>query len=283
MTRFIALTGLPRSGSTLCCHLVGASPDAVALVEPMDVMALDASSPARAALQVVRFFEDSAASLLAEQRAPSVHASGALPDNPYGVERRDDGLRARTVSEVGPVRFDKPLSPDFVLMVKHNAAFAALLPELSQHVEVFALMRNPLAVLCSWQTVPIPPQRGRAVAAEHLDAGLRRTLDAEPDVLERQLRLLDWFFSRYLACVPEARRLRYEDIVSTQGASLRDAMRLRAPEESAPMDERNTNPAYRDVDVPTLVDRLSREPGAWHEVYAVGAIERLAERMRGGG
>ena len=32
MTRFVALTGLPRSGSTLCCHLVAATPDAVALV-----------------------------------------------------------------------------------------------------------------------------------------------------------------------------------------------------------------------------------------------------------
>lgn len=279
MTRYVALSGLPRSGSTLCCHLVGASPDAIALVEPMDVMALDPRDHERAGDQVLAFFRESEASLRALGLAESVHSEGSLPDNPYGTQRSDDGLRERRVSEVGPIRFDKVLTADFLLLVKHNAAFAALLPVLRGRVEVFALMRNPLAVLCSWQTVPIPPQRGHAIAAEHLDDALRLRLAAEPDVLERQIILLDWFFRRYHDHVPAENRLRYETIVQTNGGELRRRLGLTAPSDVAPMRERNANAAYLGVDVDRLASRLLASAGAWQMAYSHAEIVALADRL----
>jgi len=282
MARFIALTGLPRSGSTLCCHLVSESEDAVALVEPMDVMALDASDHSHAAAQVQAFFEQSAVSLLARGEAPTVHAAGHVPDNPYGTERTQDGLRARVVTEVGTTHFDKRLSPDFLLMVKHNAAFAALLPALGKRMEVFALMRNPLAVLCSWQTVPIPPQRGHALAAEHFDIALRQELAGKADVLDRQIVLLEWFFSRYRDFVPAGNRFHYEDIVLTAGGALRDRLGLAPPLAIAPLQERNSNKAYQGVDVARLADRLLTVDGAWTPFYPRATIERLSAQMLGG-
>jgi len=279
MTRFVALTGLPRSGSTLCCHLVAASPDAVALVEPMDVMALDPHDHERAGDQVLAFFRESEASLRERGLAESVHAEGALPDNPYGAARSSDGLRERRVSEVAPIRFEKALSAEFLLLVKHNAAFAALLPTLRKRVEVFALMRNPLAVLCSWQTVPIPPQRGHAIAAEHFDGALRSRLAAEPDVLERQIVLLDWFFRRYEDHVPAGNRLRYETIVETKGEALRRPLGLVEPADVTAMRERNANAAYLGVDVARLASRLLATEGAWTRAYSRSDILALAERL----
>jgi hypothetical protein len=279
MPRFVALTGLPRSGSTLCCHLVGQSPDAVALVEPMDVMALDGENLACAAEQVVGFFDRTAERLRHQRLAPSVHRGGGLPDNPYGSGRGGDGLRERVVSEVDEVRFEKPLSSGFLLLVKHNAAFAALLPTLSARMEVFALVRNPLAVLCSWQTVPIPPQQGHALAAEHLDPVLRRRLADEPERLERQMILLDWFFSRYRDNVPPARQLRYEDVVSSHGASLWRALGVPPPAEVRPMAERNANRAYAGVDVDRLAARLLDADGAWREWYSREDIGGLVRRL----
>lgn len=279
MSRFVALTGLPRSGSTLCCHLVGASPDAIALVEPMDVTALDADDHRRAVEQVRAFFEDSAATLRSQRRAATVHAAGRLPDNPYGRRLAPDGLRERTVAEVEAVHFDKPLSPDFLLLVKHNAAFAALLPGLAEVVDVLGLVRNPLAVLCSWQTVPIPPQRGRAVAAEHFDPTLRRRLDAESEVLERQVLLLDWFFGRYVEHLPGGSILRYERVAADGGAGLRERLGLAAPAGAKALEERNANAAYAGVDVARLADRLLAARGAWSPLYADTEIAALATRL----
>jgi len=114
----------------------------------------------------------------------------------------------------------KPLSQDFSLVIKHNAAFTALLPELAQRFECYCLVRNPLAVLASWNSVNLPVSTGRLPAGEHFDQALSRRLDAEPDLLERQLHLLDWLFGRFAAHLPAERILRYEDIVHSAGAAL---------------------------------------------------------------
>ena len=51
--RQLALTGVPRSGTTLCCRLLGMARGTVALVEPMDVAGLPRGrEPALAAIEV---------------------------------------------------------------------------------------------------------------------------------------------------------------------------------------------------------------------------------------
>ena len=81
-------------------------------------------------------------------------------------------------------------------------------------------MRNPLAVLASWQTVDLPVHRGRIPAGEALDRDLHRALEREPAVLGRQLVVLDWFFGRFHAHLDPANILRYEDVVESGGRAL---------------------------------------------------------------
>ena len=102
--RYIALTGLPRSGSTLCCHLVNAAPRGIALFEPMPVMELDAVDRAHATAQVVAYFEQQHASLLADGTAETRHRGGKVPDNPFGG-LQPDGSRIRDVDH-GYIHFE---------------------------------------------------------------------------------------------------------------------------------------------------------------------------------
>ena len=106
---------------------------------------------------------------------------------------------AGSPGEWGEIAIDKPLSARFTLLIKHNALFAALLPRLTETFSCLALVRNPLSVLASWQTVDLPVHRGRIPAGEELDGDLHWALEREPEVLRRQLIVLDWFFGQFHA------------------------------------------------------------------------------------
>ena len=55
---------------------------------------------------------------------------------------------------------DRHLTPGFDLVVKHNALFTALLPDLLSAFPVYGIVRNPLAVLASWNAVNLPVKQG---------------------------------------------------------------------------------------------------------------------------
>ena len=275
--RTLLLTGVPRGGTTLACQLLGRCAGAVALFEPMDVATLP---PTRAAAldAIAAFCADARASLLADGTAPSKQREGAIPDNPFGAARGADGRRAVQVA-LGRIRVEPPPAPGFTLVVKHNAAFAALLPELATAFDTLAIVRHPLSVLASWNSVDLPVREGRVPAGERLDPALAATLQAEPDRIARQLIVLDWFFARFTAHLPADGVLRYEDIVATQGDVLRARAGL-AGVHGTPLAERNANALYAGVDVDALADRLAGATGAWTRWYDAGDIAALAQRMR---
>ncbi|MCY3837830.1 MAG: hypothetical protein OXH09_04135, partial [Gammaproteobacteria bacterium] len=187
------LTGIPRSGSSLACRLAGRLPDFVALSEPMaraEFAGLAAPSEALAAIE--RFARRTRADIATRRRARTVQVDGRLADNVV-VAHAVDGLRGRQVAQA-EVDIDKPLSDGFSLLVKHNALFAALLPQLTPSFRCIALVRNPLAVLASWHTVDLPVNRGRIPAGEQFDPGLRKALDCDSDTLARQVTIANWFF-----------------------------------------------------------------------------------------
>jgi hypothetical protein len=275
--RTLLMTGVPRGGTTLACQLLGRCRDAVALFEPMDVATLPGDRPA-ALDAIAAFCGDARASLLADGTAPSKQREGAVPDNPFGDERGANGRRAVQVA-LGRIRVEPPPTPGFTLVVKHNAAFAALLPELAGRFETLAIVRHPLSVLASWNSVDLPVRDGRVPAGERLDSALAAALQAQPDRLARQLVVLDWFFGRFAAHLPADRVLRYEDIVASQGAVLRARAGL-AGVQDTPLAERNANALYAGIDIDGLADRLAVTPGTWTRWYGAGDIAALAHRMR---
>lgn len=181
------LSGIPRSGTSLCCRLAGGLPDLVALSEPLRPhrQMVDCSDPHDACTRIEILVEQIRAGIRTERRAPSIQFGSHLDDNLAGSGRADTtGLR-RLRAEWGEIPIDKPLSARFELLVKHNALFAALLPRLAVSFPFLALVRNPLVVLASWQTVDLPIHRGRIPVGERFDPELCRALDREPEPLRR--------------------------------------------------------------------------------------------------
>ena len=214
------LSGVPRSGTSLCCRLAGELPDTVALSEPIRRKEYGGmETPAGASARIGEFAEQARERILAERRASSIQVMGRLDDNRTASAHTAAGLR-RLSSGWGEIAIDKPLSARFTLLIKHNALFAALLPRLAGSFGCLALVRNPLSALASWQTVDLPVHRGRIPAGEELDQRLSFALDEEPDVLRRQIIVLDWFFARYRAHLPPENIIRYEDLIETGGLAI---------------------------------------------------------------
>jgi len=274
----IVLTGIPRGGTTLACRLLGEAADTLALFEPMPVATLP-TDPAAAAAAVMCYFGAVRERALREGRVPSKHRAGRVPDNPYG-ERADDRQPRPWLVEEGDIAVDKPLSAAFRLVIKHNAAFTALLPQLSEGFAPVGIVRNPLAVLASWHSVDLPVSHGRLPAGERLDPQLAQALAAQPDLLRRQILILDWFFARLQCWVPPSRLLRYEDVVASGGACLLRAVGAAAPEGAlSPLHSRNASAQYDAADVRALARALHEHAGASLRLYAAADIDALATRL----
>ena len=271
------LTGIPRSGSSLACRLAGELPDVVALSEPMPRTEFAGlTARAEACARIRRFAVDTRRLVEQERRAPSLHVGGRLDDNVV-ADDADAGLRRRQ-AEQGEIRIDKPLTDGFRLVVKHNALFAALLPQLAASFACIALVRNPLVALASWQTVDLPVNRGRIPAGEQFDGGLRDALDGTSDVVARQLVILNWFFAQYGDNLPAERILRYEDLIASDGGALFRVLGQPGAR-SQPLTSRNDHAVYRGADVEGLLEVLVETGGPWTRFYRRADCELAAKRL----
>lgn len=212
------MTGVPRSGTTLCCTLLNESSDCLALHEPIPPeQFVQVNDRSRACKIVSEAANQARKNVLNTGYVVSKHMSGSLPENP--VETSSSELRREIVS-LGDLKISKALSDEFTLVIKHNALFAALLSELTDEYTVFAIVRNPAAVFASWQTVDFPVNRGRIPMGELYDFNLSRELDREQDRVVRQFTIIGWFFEQFRRYLSPHFVLTYERIVDTDGAAL---------------------------------------------------------------
>jgi hypothetical protein len=272
----IILTGTARSGTSLTCALINRLPQSVALLEPMNPGSLAGLSPAECVLRITEYFAEQRSSLLSSGIATSKALDGVIPENTYGTTRGADGLRTSVVQSQ-QVHFSKDLLPGFRLVIKHPGFFTAILEPLRQSFECFAVVRNPLSMLLSWHSCKVNVNRGRVPAAEAFDHALRGALDAEPDRIERQMLILQWFYSRYSSLLPRERVIRYEDVVDSGGRAL-SVMDPDAGTLDVKLESMNLSSRYDPSLVRLLADRLIRSKAAFAEYYPVSAIEELRDR-----
>lgn len=205
---------------------------------------------------------------------------GRLGDQMVALEPAEAGLR-QPQAYWSELTIDKPLTTGFTLVVKHNALFAALLPGLTSSFSCLGLVRNPLSVLASWQTVNLPIHRGRVPEGEALDRDLHRTLEQEPDVLRRQIAVLDWFMNRFRNHLAPENVIRYEDLVESGGRVL--FRRLgQAGARPVALRNMNDNSVYDSATIDALLGALLRSGGAWTHFYSAADCERVADRIRRG-
>lgn len=221
-----------------------------------------------------QFCAESRRSLHEKGFALSKHVGGEIPDNVAAEKVNRKGTRLRH-TEHGPVFIDKLLSENFTLAIKHPVAFSALLETLTHRFDCFAIIRNPLATLASWNSLAwLNVGKGHAPIGEKLDLDFGRTLAAEADQTERQLLILEWFYERFRRFLPEEAIVKYEDLVASSGRELARFFPAAADLQES-LSSKNVNKFYdRDVML-TLGERLLKRAGViWH-FYSKADIEKL--------
>jgi hypothetical protein len=278
--RNVLITGTPRSGTTLLCSLLNKLPNTVALHEPMNVWEFPNCPDAAGIADVIeRFCNDTRKSLLDKGVAVSKHVGGLIPDNVAADKVNRSGTRLRH-TEHGPVKIDKPLSDDFALAIKHPVAFTALLDTLSKRFECVAIVRNPLSMLASWNSLAwLNIKNGHAPIGEKLDAQLRQELALEPDVFERQIHIVEWFYKRFRQFLADDAIMKYEDVVESHGRELAAFF-----PDAAALDERlvskNVNKFYDRALMLQLGEKLLRRSGVLWDFYSKADVEKLLAEVQ---
>ena len=283
------LTGLPRGGTTLACELLNRLPDICALDEPMDPnrllqdaacedgLSIDAD---RIRAGIERFALDQRRSILDRGVALTLHVDGRVLGARVSDARDADGLRI-PMARRSEVPVDPPDSADFTLVIKHPVAFTALLPILLERFEVFAIVRNPLAVLASWESAPFLQREGRLGLRPVIAPELAARLEAIKDRLERQLTLLDWFFQSYASALSRTRVIRYEDVVATGGAALQP-IAASAHALELPLQSRNAAAIYDREHMRAAGRLLLERDGAHWQFYSPEEVSELMTTAKAG-
>jgi len=228
-TPCVLLAGLPRSGTTLVCELLNRLADARALDEPLSIfdfagsasMEGDVVATDRLCRDIACFADYQRRSILERGTALSKHVGGRVSGSLRVQETRNaTGSRPSRV-ESGVIRLTQPQTGDFTLVIKEPVMFTAMLGSLYRHFPVFAIVRNPLAVLGSWESMPWRTLRtGQLGIPAELAPEIYGRLARLSDPVERRIELLVWHFDRFTALLPRERVIRYEDIVASGGSAL---------------------------------------------------------------
>ncbi len=273
----VILTGLPRSGTTLTCHLLNKLSDCVALHEPLVPLDLIAYKRDDLISVIADYFTAQRLQILQTGTAVSKSFGGQVPDNPMAGVDPNTGKRIR-VLDGRLVQTNKKLSNDFYLAIKQPAFFTAILKDLvaSGLFNCFAVVRNPLSVLLSWNSVDMPVSQGRVPAAEAFAPELKQQLDHIPDVYDRQIFLLDWFFQQYINYLPSEHILFYEETIKSNGRSLCSINSL-ALQLSERLSSKNNNNLYSGALKKILLEKLlSKKEGAFWVFYSEEQLVSLA-------
>ena len=277
--RNVLITGTPRSGTTLVCSLLNKLPDIVALHEPMNVFDFVGRSDDEIANMVDKFCAESRKSLHEHKFAISKHVGGKVRDNSAAVDRA--GKRARQ-TEHGRIEIDKPLSHEFTLAIKHPAAFTALIEPLSKRFECFAIVRNPLATLASWNSLDWFPQKdGHLPVGEKLDVDLARALAQKTDVIERQIHILEWFYDRFRRFFQEHAVIKYETLIASRGQELRKIFPA-ADQLDEDLASRNVSEFYDRALMIEMGQRLLKRDGPAWNFYDKSDVESLLSEVSAG-
>ncbi len=266
--RNIILTGPPRSGTTLACYLLNKAPDTVALHEPMNLRMFP--DPEGGLLSIASFFREMRHSLLTDGTAVAKVAGDKIPDNPF---QQVEGGRRQSIVQKGAVFFDKTLSEDFYLVIKQNAHFTFLLDRLREQYPCFAVIRNPVSTIASWNTIQAPVARGNLTVLKTLNPGLYEELERIPGLLDRQVRLAHELFACYLQ-LGEEQLIRYEQMAESGGAALGRII----PEAAAlneTLESKNRNKLYPRQLLDEIKAALLSFDGAYWAFYSRDEVERI--------
>lgn len=285
MRKNVVLTGLPRGGTTLACHLLNKLPDTVALHEPIPPGRFVGLESEETLLDEVEQFYGKMRRMIrrrgvafSKRIKEQVTDHDYRPDLESELRRREASGKTRRKRSEKKVAIEKEVSRRFLLAIKQPGMFSGLLPVLTKRFSCYAIIRNPLPVLASWDSYDRSSREGRQPAAERYDEGLGLALDSIEDRIDRQLYLLSWFFERFERELPGEHVIRYEEIMTSGGKAL-SAITPAALDLNEPLESRNLNPVYDRDNMLRVGERLLESEGAYWRFYSRESVEGLLNRV----
>jgi hypothetical protein len=237
----LIITGIPRSGTTLATAIIDQVPDAFCLSEPETQIALmeGAETAEEFVTRLGAEFDAVRRQLLAggtvlDRRADTGKAITNYFGRPNADGRRGVSYAIVPVSRPG-------LSREFLLGIKHNALYIAVLPEIVKHSRwrIIAVVREPLAVLMSWRSLDLPISQGQLPAAERFWPEMAKLTRAGMDLTEKQIRMCDLLCRRFVALARDITVVPYERFVTDPGALL-SACGINTPATTVQVDRRHS-------------------------------------------
>lgn len=279
----IILTGVPRSGTTLTCNLLNKVENTIALHEPMQFKKMFDLPKKEAVLEIEQFFHVSRKMILNDNRAITKHVLGSTPTNPHNnsyipithpkVLLKNifhylfyKQLKRNDITKRGFIKIKKPLSSDFQLIIKHPFAFTALLERLTKIMPTYAIIRNPISVLASWNSITIKARYGHSPTAENLDESLKLSLSKIQNRSLKQIELLDWFYYKYSKYLKKNNIIYYEQIIDSGGSCL-SAINNKAASLDESLKSKNVNSLYNKQLIPELYELLLTKKNASYWKY----------------
>jgi hypothetical protein len=206
--------------------------------------------------------------------ALSKHVAGQVPDNVAADQVNQRGVRLRH-TEHEKVFVEEPLSENFTLAIKHPLAFTALLATLRERFDCYAIIRYPLSTMASLNSLAwLNVGKGHAPIGEKLDLEFQRALAAEPDTIERQLLIMDWFYKRFREFLPETAIVKYEELISSQGRVL-ERFFPGAGQLEESLSSKNVNKFYDRALMLDQDERLLRREGPMWDYCKRSDVEQL--------
>jgi len=221
----LAITGLPRSGTSLLCKLLNAEANIAAINEPEEVFRiflrqwweLRHKSDKHRAEQVRNYYQQLRSSLLAGQTIA----------NKVADDTRITDQRKAWRPEVGNAE-------DFVLITKNTLVYTCNIDTLHQcEIQTTALVRHPYDSIASWQSSKQPNlahlRKGELVAAKRsapasfsaAQLALLKELERQPIAsLARLCLVWNFLVTQYLERQELVNILSYESLVSDPAAAV---------------------------------------------------------------
>ena len=276
------LTGLPRSGTTLACRLLNTLPNTVALHEPISPGRFVGAEDEQAVLEgMEQYFRKMRRMIRRKRVAVSKNVGGKITDNAYEQTKSGNGLRSQTGgkgTEKGKVAVEKELGRNFLLVIKQPALFSSLLPVLAKRFPCYAIIRNPLSVLASWNSVDHRVREGHSRGAELYDEVLRGELASTDERVSRQLVLLSWWYERFYTTLDRDHAIPYEELVLPGGSALA-RINSAAGALKEQLSSKNSNPLYGRDEMRLLGERLLRREGSYWRFYPRESVRELLRQV----
>jgi hypothetical protein len=250
-------------------------PEVVALNEPMKLGTLQNFEVNQIVSSIADFAQQCRKSLISSGKSPSMQIDGRIPDNMFADAAEENGLRVvkATLEEIS---FDKTISPDFKLIIKHNSGFASLMNHLVRSFCCFAIIRNPLALLASWNTINIPVSKGFVPVIGMFDENFKNNILKIPEVIDRQIFILNYLFDKFDKAVVPKNIIRYEEIIESNGKCLSSIVQ-EANMLKVTLNSKNQNSIYTAAHVHFAGERLLKAEGVFWKYYSKGDVISLMD------